>query len=358
MTKTLLAALAFCAVLAAPLSAQESGDGQDETGQAPLRPAKIETVQPGDGTLRRQFFGRVSAKETVNLAFQVGGQIVELPVVEGRFLDEGELVGKLDLESFELAVERAEVELADARGDRERLENLGRETVTEVNIEDARTAEQLAEIQLQEARDQLEDATLHAPFDALVVRRLEAKFSTVSAGTPVVRLHDMSELQVDIEVPEVLFQRVQDEPNVQFSATFPGGPGAYPLEIREFEAETADVGQTYTLTLAFTEEPEDWLLPGASARVEAVVDSGMDGPIFVPETALIFTPDRDPAVMVFEPAEGDTGTVRRKTVEVEATHDGRFRVVSGLQAGTPIVVAGASQLRDGQTVRRYAGVEG
>ena len=31
----------------------------------------------------RQFFGQIVASQTVDLAFQVGGQIVEIPVLEG-----------------------------------------------------------------------------------------------------------------------------------------------------------------------------------------------------------------------------------------------------------------------------------
>ena len=52
-----------------------------------VRLAKIIEVQSGDSAVTRQFFGHVVAKETVDLAFQVGGQIVELPVIEGARID-------------------------------------------------------------------------------------------------------------------------------------------------------------------------------------------------------------------------------------------------------------------------------
>ena len=45
----------------------------------------------------------------------------------------------------------------------------------------------------QRARDK---ASLEAPFEAMVAERLVANFTTISAGTPIARLHDMSALQV------------------------------------------------------------------------------------------------------------------------------------------------------------------
>ncbi len=331
---------------------------QETPAPAPVvRPVKVATVSAEDPPIRRRFFGQVRARQTTDLAFQVGGQVFRLPVVEGEPVAEGDLVAQLDLEPFELDVRQAEVQLGQARRDRERLESLGPDTVSEVNIEDARDAERLAEINLRETQDRLDDATLRAPFDGLVVRREVANFTTVAAGSPVVRLHDMSELRVDIEVPEVLFRRARSETDIRFSATFPGSEETHPLILREFEAETTDVGQTYTITLAFEEMPGPGLLPGASATVVAEARDEDPGVMFVPDTALVYGPDRQPSVMVFESGEDGAGTVTRQSVEIEVAADGRVRVVSGLESGTEIVVAGAAQLRDGQAVRRYATME-
>lgn len=340
--------VALCLVAAGTAQAQDDA----APGQA-VRPVKLQTAAPEDMRIRRRFFGQVRARQTTDLSFQVAGQIVDLPVSEGERVKEGDVIARLDLEPFELAVEQAEIEVEQARRDRERLESLGPETVSRVNLQDARSAENLARIALRQAQNRFDDATLRAPFDALVVRREVANFATVGAGTPVVRLHDMSELRVDIEVPEVLFREARGNLDVDFAATFPGDDTAYPLTLREFEAETADVGQTYSLTLAFEQVPGPWLLPGASTTVAASAEGGGDDVIEVPQTAVVFGPDRQAAVMVFEEGEDGTGTVTRRPVEVAADADGGVDIVSGLEPGEEIVAAGAAQLRDGQTVRRY-----
>ncbi|MFD1344362.1 efflux RND transporter periplasmic adaptor subunit [Litorisediminicola beolgyonensis] len=354
LTRALPGLLLF--LFALPTLAQES---EATATQEMVRPVKLMTLEAGEAPLRRQFFGRVTARETVDLAFQVPGQIVRFPVTEGATLEEGALVAELDLTPFERELQRAQVNLDKAERDVGRLSELEGSAVSAVQVRDAQTQLELARIGVAEARERLEDASLTARFDSLVVKRAVPVFTTVSAGQPVVRLHDMSELRVDIEVPEVLFRRSANEASaeVAFTATFPGYAETFPLILREYEAETADVAQTFTLTLAFTGEVPDWVLPGASVTVSAEAPGQGGDAVMIPETAVIFGPDRGASVMVFNAADGgDTGTVARVAVEIEMRDDARIILTEGPEPGTEIVAAGASQLRDGQEVRRFTGL--
>ncbi|AUC56045.1 efflux transporter periplasmic adaptor subunit (plasmid) [Sagittula sp. P11] len=356
---TLAIRLLLVCLLAIP-SAVLAQEDEGTARQGAPRPVKLMTIEAGAAPIARQFFGRVRARSTVDLAFQVPGQIVSFPVTEGTPVKEGALVAQLDLEPFERELERARVNLAKAERDAERLSSLQGNAVAEVQVRDARTQLDLARIAAQEAESRLEDASLHAKFDALVARREVPVYTTVSAGQPVVRLHDMSELRVEIEVPEVLFRRSADyaASSVTFTASFPGQDREYALALREFEAETAQVAQTFTLTLAFVEEVPGWVLPGASVTVKSRADLEDEGmAILLPETALVFTPDRSVAVMVFEPGEQEgRGTVRQVPVEIEMREDARVALIEGPDTGTEIVATGASQLVDGQAVRRYTGL--
>ncbi len=355
--KKALALLLFVAalaqpVLAAPAAAQDSADPAPQT----LRPVKLMTLEEGVGEIQREFYGRVRARETVDLAFQVGGQVTEFGVSEGAQLDEGALIAQLNQAPFERAVARAQVDLEKAERDVARLSKLSGSAVAAVEVRNAETSADLARIRAEEAQEALEDATLHAQFDALVARREVANFSTVSAGQPVVRLHDMSELRVDISVPEVLFRRGPAQ-QVTFEATFPGAPESFELVLREFEAETADVAQTYEITLAFPGDVPEWVLPGASVTVTARAERPKGAQMLVPDTAITFDADRQPGLMVFAPSDGeDVGTVTWTPIEMELRDDTRVRIVDGPEPGTEIVAAGAAQLRDGQTVRRFKGL--
>lgn len=347
--KTLTWITATCLALTGPALAQE-------TDPAPSLPkaVKLITVQDTDDDLRRQFYGQVVARQTVDLAFQVAGQIVEFPAIEGEEIPKGGLVAKLDTEPFELTLNQAKLQKDQADRTLNRLTQLSENTVSQVSIDDTQTSVGLAAIAVRNAEYALEHATLHAPFDAMVATRNVANFSTIGAGTPVVRLHDMSELRIDIDVPEVLFQRAGQDPDVLLTARFPASDQDFPLVVREFNAEASTVGQTYRITLGMTPPEGLTILPGSSVTVSAHV-KGAARAIVLPPTAIATGQGDETYAMVFSPTGAETGTLTRTAITIAPRAEGGFRVLSGLSAGQEIVITGVHALRDGQQVRRFTG---
>ncbi|MEM9968011.1 MAG: efflux RND transporter periplasmic adaptor subunit [Pseudomonadota bacterium] len=324
------------------------------SGIAETKLAKITTVQARDTAIDRVFFGRVKARQTVDFAFQVGGQIVDLPIDEGQPVSQGQLIAQLDLEPFELNLARAQAQFDQASADFERFSRLRGSTVSQVSIDDAATAAELSEIAVRDAERSLRVASLTAPFDGIIARRLVPNFSTVNAGTPIVRIHDMSDLRVEIEVPELLFQRAGQDPNILLEAEFPASDRRYPLEFREVAAETTQIGQSFQITLGMTPPEGLFVLPGASATVYATqLDEA--AALIIPTASIVFTPEGEAAVMVFEPTGADSGTVRRTPVEVVPDRSGAVQVITGLTSGMEVVAAGASLLSDGDSVTRFSG---
>jgi RND family efflux transporter MFP subunit len=339
--RALVIGLSFCGLLANVALAD-----------APL--VKIIQTERTGGTVERTFFGRVVARETIDLAFQVTGQVVEFPLEEGAVVPKGALVARLDLEPFELQRDQAAAQNAQAARAVERYSQLSGNAVSQVARDDAQTQLDLTTISLRNAQRSLGEATLTAPFDALVAARLVPNFSTVSAGSPVVRLHDMSDLRVEISVPEVLAQRSGPQPNVTFEARFPGHDTGYALELREFNAETDAVGQTFSITLGMAPPDDLVVLPGSSAEVRATLDVGQSV-IEIPNSAVLIGNDGSTSVMVFSPAGADEGTVSLTPVEITPSMRGAVEVASGLEAGQEIIATGLSALSDGDTVRRFTG---
>ncbi len=327
---------------------------QEPDDAVPL--AKIITVTESDGAIQRQFFGRVAARETVDLAFQVAGQLNQLPIAEGEPLAKGALIAQLDLEPFQIALDQALAQKEQADRSLERLSQLSRVAVSQAEVDDAKTLSDLMAIAVRNAERSLKNATLLAPYDALVASRHVANFSTVGAGAPIVRLHDMSELQIEIDVPEVLFQSAGEYPDVRVEAEFPAIARRFPLEVREFKAETSEVGQTFRIILAMPPPKDREILPGSSATVFATL-FGPESRLVIPSSAIVFEPDGTSQVMVYTPSadDPDLGTVKAETVEVTPTDNGNVLVTRGLTAGMEIIASGGSNLRDGDTVRRFSG---
>lgn len=328
---------------------------QDKAAKpAPVKPVKLMTISDTQQTFSRTFYGKVVARQTIDLAFQVGGQIVEFPVIEGERLPEGSLIAQLDQEPLSLALEQATVQKDQADRTWERLNKLRGNTVSQVTIDDAKTQASLADIAVRQAEKNLDNATLYAPFDALVATRNVDNFNTVSVGAPIARLHDMSEIRIEIDVPEILFQSAGEEENIVIEAHFAGHEETYPLGIREFNAEASAAGQTYRLTLGMEPVDDLNLLPGSSVdvRIRATTDASE---IKLPATAIAVDPQGNTLAMKYEEGTEGHGTIAAVPVQVATAPDGSFIVTSGLSNGDVIVAAGASTVQDGETVRPFTG---
>lgn len=341
----------------APLYAQSTEVRTPSGDVAPIRAVKL--IQAGGevAQLERVFFGQVAARETVDLSFEVGGRLIMFDVQEGQFVDEGVQIAAMDLAPFERAVERATLQLAQANRDLTRAQTLVQSNVaSETQAENAETARDLAAVSLREATDALEDAALHAPFRALVASRLTPNFANVSPGQPIVRLHDMSEVRVEIDVPERLFQSLSVITGIKFVGTSPLFDGEVPLALREFNAETQSIGQSYRATLALpsTQVPIA-IIPGASMTVTARLDRTDTAAIALPPSAIAMTND-GAQVMVYTPnADDENGTVSLVPVKVDSAN-GTQITVTGLDSDQWIVGAGIQMLHDGETVRPFTGM--
>lgn len=331
------------------LFAASSASAQETT-----KLAKLFKIVSNDAGVTRQFFGKVVAKETVDLAFRVGGQIEEFPVIEGGSIAKGDLIAELDREVFQLALDQARLQMEQSERTLDRLTKLRGSTVSQTAVDDATTAFELSQIAVRRAERDLQETRVIAPFDALVASRSVPNYSSVAAGTPIVRLHDMSEVRIEIDAPEILFQQAGTNPEVEAWAMFHLNDQRFPLEIREFNAEASTIGQTLTITFGMDPPKDMTIIPGLSATVFASLKSEKALPE-IPASAVNTMNDGTTTVMVFEPTDADTGTVTEVPVEIKPSPLGKVMVVSGLNPGQEIVASGVATLNSGDSVKRFAG---
>ncbi|WP_170294657.1 efflux RND transporter periplasmic adaptor subunit [Roseospira navarrensis] len=342
-----------------------------ETGGEPrdlVRPARIAAVEPADRVEVHEFAARTKAVQVVDLSFRVAGLMEALPVNEGELVPEGTLIARLDPTPYERRVREAEVNLTSAQQDFERKRQLvSQNAVSQRAFDDAKNALDLAEVALEQARQDLDYTTLTAPFDAIVSRRLTETFTNVQAREPVVRLQDVSEIRVSADVPEYLIARHGDERGIDVEAVFPFlDDRTFPLSFREISTEADDVAQTYRVEYGMPRPSDVHILPGMTATMRAHVrrDRALEDALAIPPGALV--PDGPSAHDATTPADpettpedtffvwvvsGEDGAVSRRPVTLaHITNDTAF-VTEGLTAGDRVVTAGVHHLRDGMRVR-------
>ena len=314
-------------------------------------PVPITAVEAAMQTTSRRFVGRVEASRTVDIAFQVPGQMVELLPDEGTRVAAGTPIARLDAEDYRLARARAEAVLALAEAEYARvIELVERNVAPQAQLDQARAELRQAEVSLQQARRAFDQTVITAPFEALVARRLTETWSNITPSIPVLRLQDVSTLLVTISLPEDLAARARTEPEAFAAvARFPAVPDLkLPLELARFVTEADPVAQTFGVKLALR-GGDPRILPGMIVTVELRLREA-PREVLVPVSAIDTTSGSTPRVWV---VDGD-GAVRPRALELGLPQGERIGVRTGLEAGERIVSAGWWRLEDGMRVRLAA----
>jgi multidrug efflux system membrane fusion protein len=200
-----------------------------------------------------------------------------------------------------------------------------------------------------EARLQLKDSTLRAPYDGVIAQRLVNEGQPVAASTPVVKFQD-DEIDIVMDVPEsFMANEMRNAPSLGMVAQLSGASGqTFPVAVKE-AAQVADPKtQTFQVRVAMKRPAGFTALPGMTAVVTVTYwpAGGPTNRILVPISAVIRLDTGKQVVWILAP----NLTVNPRPVSVGTATGGTVEIVSGLRPGDRIVVAGGWSLHDGMKV--------
>lgn len=321
----------------------------------PVRPVPaVRIEQPGDRLAT--YPARVRARQELTLEFEVPGVVRELPISRGQRVSENDPLAKLDLRDFQSRLDATVARHKQAQIEFEAISAaVERGAATQMELTRTTTAVDLARAERELAEKALEDASLRAPFDALVADVYIDLHQPIRPGQRVLRLLDTSAIRIEVNVHEsrAAFARRYEE-RVRHTVRFDFLPGIeFDAELIEFTTEADRTTQTFIAILEMTPPAEALILPGMTATVsEYALDAeSADGYSVVPPGAVWIDGNGDRFVWVLEDQQDGTAIARRTAVGTGTMLSGGVELVDGPGPGTLIAAAGLRELRDGQRVR-------
>lgn len=314
----------------------------------------------GEGAAVQVYTGEVRARHETDLAFRIGGKVVERRVDVGTTVKRGQVLARLDPQDAKLAeaaataqVAAAEADAALARAEFERAQGLRARGFISASALDARkTSLEAAQARLRQARaeaavsgNQATYSDLVADADGVVTAVAVEVGQVLAAGQPALRVARPGEREVLIHVPESRIRELAAGVAVRVRAWI-APEREFDGRVREVAPAADPATRTYAVRVAVT-QADDALPLGSTASV--AVAHAANGHTLLPLSA-VGRIDAQPVVWVV----GDDDTVRPLPVEVEAFREDGVVVRSGLPAQARIVVAGIQRLVAGETVRAVA----
>ncbi len=384
-----VAVVAIIGLIAAKKQGWIGGGGdaiEVETGYAHKRTV-IETVTAS---------GKIQPEVEVKMSPEVSGEIIEVNVVEGQQVSEGDVLVRINPDIYESAITRARAAvnsaksgLAQSRAALVEAEKLWKRnqvlfekgaiseqeydaaqraiSVSELQEEAARYQLQSAEANLDEAYKNLKRTTIIAPING-TVSQLDVELgervvgTATMTGTEMLRIADLNAMEVLVEVNEndIVKVAMGDTTLIEIDAflgeTFKGVVseiansakltlGASADQVTNFEVKIRVLNQSYAkLQEEYGAYP---FRPGMTATVDIITNKVKDA-LVVPIVAVGVRKDTTDKARVVDEAMADAsdklevvflpnGTKADLKVVKSGIQDDEFIMVSGLQDSTKII---------------------
>ena len=344
---------------------------------------EVEVVPASEQDIRPSILasGVLAYLDEVNLTAELVAKVEEILVKEGDRVEKGQLLLRLDPETYRNAIEREEASQRQSKIsiERQRLalalaetrlkrgqELLGRQMIGQSDFDDLRNARDLARVELRstqeslrraeailsEAREQLQKTDIRAPIGGTIVA-LPIKVgetaipSTMSlAGASLMKIADTSAIQAELKVDEADIARIRLGQQAEVVAA---AHQDTPLQGKVAQIalapslEPGSQGRSYQVDVLL-DVPEDLgLRSGMSARADIFLGDG-GKTLAVPVEAVITEESEDKQVKRFVWVDRD-GSARKVEIETGLSDDRWEAITSGLEVGDRVIVGPAKTLR-------------
>ena len=309
--------------------------------------------------------GLVRPIDRIELKSKASGEVIELPIEVGQQIEKGSLIAKLDqveartgldLARADLEIARAEFALAEKNFQR-RKELFGRNVIslevqdqTALDLAVARSKLVQATTARERAEERMEDTTITAPVDGLILQKyvesgqiIASGVSNVGGGSPIADIADMRFVHIEAGIDEIDIGKIAVGQHATIRAE------AYPDQRYAGKvtriAPEARLEQNVTLfdVVVRVENTDGNLKSGMNATVEIVVVDVPDA-LTIPLAAL-----RDDDALESQ----DTALVLLKRGEVYEEHSIRtgrtdhrvIEILEGLSSGDVLGIPMVSRLK-------------
>jgi RND family efflux transporter MFP subunit len=313
---------------------------QSETTAIEKKPVPVKT----SSVVRKQMAlpiraqGVLASAEESKLSFKTGGIVRTIYVKEGQYVRKNQILAQLDLSEVNSRVERARAAFEKADRDLNRMKNLYEEkVVTLETYENAATAYDLAESDLEIAQFNQRFSTILAPADGKILVKYAEENELVNPGTNVFLFasHEVERVvKVGLVDKEIIKLQTGDSAYVRFDA-LPNQQ--FPATISQMDHSPDQFSATYEVEVTLTNIPAR-LLDGFFADV-VLFPSSIENYTYLPIEAIVEADKRN--AVIYTPAGNG---VKRHRISIEKILGDQVATTYSLDGESEVITDGVHNL--------------
>lgn len=356
-------------VLSCLITACDQKEQSGQQGQMPPANVSFTTVNSQNVPIVQEYSGRIVALMTADVRPQISGIIKKRLFKEGDTVKEGDVLYEIDSSTYQAAYNQAQASLGQLKStsslaalkSKRYGQLIQNSSIAKQDYDDARSAAQQANFNVEAAKAQLETAKINldrtkirAPISgqiglsavtpgSLVTADQSDALSTIRATDKV--YVDFTQTSIELlKLKKYLLENNKDISETPISLVLEDG-SEYPIKGKLMSGDVSVDESTGSITMrAVFENPHQLLLPGAFVRVKL---AQYETPaILVPQQALIRSGDGKAQAYIVD------SNNKAKLVSVVAKENSgdNWIVTEGLKDNDKVVLEGVSKLKDGQDI--------
>lgn len=286
--------------------------------------------------------GSLESPQNTQLSADVSGRVVFLDIPEGKEVEEGHVLARLDEQQARAAVSVAEARFRNAQATLRRLQTLrGKKLIAEQEMDDAAAQLDAAQGELDQARTALDKTAIRAPFAGVLGLRQVSLGAFIDAGDPIVRLTQTNPLYLNFSLPQQAVGELYLEQKIRGVVGHCGT--RFTGRVRVIDPYVDPATRTVQVQ-ALVPNDDRKLLPGMATAIKVELATIRDA-LTVPEGAVVL---QGTARFVYTVEEDES--VERQDVTLGEYLSGEVQITRGLEQGATVVAAGHQKLRPGAKV--------
>lgn len=348
-----------------------------ETAQAPqARVVRVTTVKmtPHKVDIQRELTGRTVAYRWAEVRPEVGGILKERCFTEGAMVKEGDVLYRIEPDTYKAALDKARADLASAEAnlnvtrlrERRTASMLKTKSVSQQDYDDVKATLRQAEASVQSCKAAVDSAEINyrrtevrAPISGRITlsNYTVGALLTASQASPLATIYQTDPMYVEVSqssddlysLQKQLGERgnVKDVNPANIKATLTMHDGSYYPAAGHLNFTGVNVDQTTNTVTLRAEFPNAThvLLPGLFVRVNVVMGQD-DQAVLAPQKAVLRDLKGLPYVYVVK-----DGIAERRNITISHAIGNDWYVTGGLSLGEEIVLNGIHNTRGGQPVQ-------
>lgn len=290
--------------------------------------------------------GKVEAELDVDVSPESAGVIKEVLVVEGDWVNKGDLLAKLNTEMLTSSVEEMEVQLDLAKINYERQKNLWDQNIgSEMQYLQAKNNKESLEKRIKSMQAQLAMSEVRSPVSGVVDVVYQKQGHIGSPQVPFAKVININKIKIYGDISESYITKINkgDKVNVNF-----------PALNQSVDARINQIGNTIdpnnrTFRVRINLSNSDKKIKPNLISILTIRDYLNEEAIVVP--ALYIKEDFKGHYTYVVEKEGAKNVVKKVYVTPGVTNNNMSEVIEGLTSGMKVVSQGYNQIADGSVVQ-------